>query len=171
MLCVTSFVAMLRAVNVAGTGKLPMSELKAIGIACGFDRVRTFIASGNLLFASDRDEASVATALGERIAAYFGKPVPVFVRSAAEMAAVVADNPFGDDKPSRVMAHFIAEPPCAAMLAEARGVAGERMAIGPRVIYVSYGEGIGKTKLKLPALAHGTARNMNSVARLAALLA
>ena len=69
------------------------------------------------------------------------------------------------------MAHFIDEKPVQAMLDEARDVEGERMALGPRLIYVSYGEGIGKTKLKLPAVKQGTARNMNSVARIADLLA
>ena len=162
---------MLRAVNVAGTGKLPMADLKAMGEACGFTNVRTFIASGNLLFESDLDESEAAQRVGDKIEAFFGKAVPVFVRSAAEMAAVAAGNPFADDKPSRVMAHFIAETPTAAMLAEARDVAGERMAIGPRMIYVSYGEGIGKTRLKLPAVRQGTARNLNSVARMAELLA
>ncbi len=167
----TRYVAMLRAVNVSGTGKLPMAELKAIGVDCGFSNVRTFIASGNLLFDSDLDEAELAKRVGEGVKAFFGKPVPLFVRSAAEMAEAAAGNPFTDDKPSRVMAHFIADLPTVAMLAEARDVAGERMAIGPRLIYVSYGEGIGKTKLKLPAVRHGTARNLNSVAKIAALLA
>ena len=161
---------MLRAVNVAGTGKLPMGELKAMGERCGFANVRTFIASGNLLFDSDLAEAAVEKKIAAEVEAFFGKPVPVFVRSAADMAEVVAGNPFTDDKPSRVMAHFIAEPPTDAMLAEARDVAGERLALGPRMIYVSYGEGIGRTRLKLPAVATGTARNLNSVARIAALL-
>jgi uncharacterized protein (DUF1697 family) len=171
MLCVISYAAMLRAVNVAGTGKLPMSELSAMGEACGFHSVRTFIASGNLLFASDLDEVEVARRIEDEVAAFFGRPVPLFVRSAAEMAQAAASNPFTDDKPSRVMAHFITAPPNAAMLAEARDVVGERMAIGPRLIYVSYGEGIGKTRLKLPAVKAGTARNLNSVARMAELLA
>ena len=166
----TAYVALLRAMNVAGTGKLPMTELKRIGAACGFGDVRTFIASGNLLFSSDLAEADVQARIEENLEAYFGKPVPVFVRSAAELAATGAANPFTDDKPSRVMAHFIAEEPVAAMLAEARDVAGERMALGPRVIIISYGEGIGKTRLKLPAVKHGTARNMNSVAKIAAML-
>jgi uncharacterized protein (DUF1697 family) len=69
------------------------------------------------------------------------------------------------------MAHFIAEKPVQKMIDEARDVAGERMALGPRLIYVSYGDGIGKTKLKLPAVKLGTARNMNSVAKIAELLA
>jgi uncharacterized protein (DUF1697 family) len=171
MPCVTNYVAMLRAVNVAGTGKLPMAELKAMGERCGFDRVRTFIASGNLLFDSALGEDAIERKIAGEVAAFFGKAVPVFVRSAADLAQVVAANPFADDKPSRVMAHFIAEPPTEAMLAAARDVVGERMALGPRMIYVSYGEGIGKTRLKLPAIAHGTARNMNSVARMAVLLA
>lgn len=167
----TAYVAMLRAVNVAGTGKLPMSELKRIGADCGFANVRTFIVSGNLLFDSDLPEIEAQARVEAKIEAYFGKPVPVFVRSAPEMAATAAANPFDDDKPSRVMVHFIAGDPVPSMLAEARDVAGERMALGPRSIIVSYGEGIGKTRLKLPAVKAGTARNMNSVARMAAMLA
>ncbi|MEO7655001.1 MAG: DUF1697 domain-containing protein [Sphingomicrobium sp.] len=167
----TAYVALLRAMNVAGTGKLPMTELMRIGEACGFANVRTFIASGNLLFDSDLGEADVQARIEEKLEAFFGKPVPVFVRTAAELAATAAANPFDDDKPSRVMAHFIAEEPVSAMLAEARDVAGERMVLGPRVIIVSYGEGIGKTRLKLPAVKRGTARNMNSVAKMVAMLA
>ena len=87
------------------------------------------------------------------------------------MAATAVANPFGDDKPSRVMAHFIAEESTKAMLDEARDVAGERMAFGPRCIFISYGEGIRKSKLKLPSVRNGTARNMNSVAKMAAMLA
>ncbi len=167
----TAYVALLRAMNVGGTGKLPMTELKRIGESCGFANVRTFVASGNLLFDSDLAEAAAQTRIETALEHFFGKPVPVFVRSAAEMTATAAANPFADDKPSWVMAHFIAEPPVAAMLAGARDVQGERMAIGPRCIFVSYGEGIGKTRLKLPAVKQGTARNMNSVAKMAAMLA
>ena len=167
----TAYVALIRAVNVGGTGKLAKEDLKEMGEACGFDQVRTFINSGNLLFTSDLSEATVRKRIQEELAGYFDKPTAAFVRSAGEMAEAVASNPFGDDKPSRVMAHFIGEKPSQAMLDEARDVAGERMALGPRLIYVSYGEGIGKTKLKLPAVKQGTARNMNSVAKIAELLA
>lgn len=167
----TAYVALVRAVNVSGTGKLPKEDLQALGEACGFENVRTFINSGNLLFTSDLAETTVKKRLEGRLAGYFGKPVPAFVRSAKEMAETVKENPFGDDKPSRVMAHFIDDKPVKAMIDEARDVQGERLALGPRLIYVSYGEGIGKSKLKLPAVKQGTARNMNSVARMAELLA
>ena len=86
------------------------------------------------------------------------------------MAELADSNPFADDKGSRVMAHVIDARPTKAMLDDARNVNGERMALGPRAIYVSYGEGIGSSKLKVPATAAGTARNMNTVAKLAALL-
>ena len=167
----TAYVALVRAVNVTGTGVLPKEVLKAMGEACGFDHCRTFINSGNLLFTSDLGEAEVRERIERRVAEHFGKPVPVYVRSASEMAEASTKNPFGDDKPSRVMAYFIDEEPSQAMLDAARDVQGERLALGPRLIYVSYGGGIGKSKLKLPAIKQGTARNMNSVAKIAELLA
>ena len=167
----TRYVAMLRAVNVSGTGKLPMAELKAMGEACGFTNVRTFIASGNLLFDSDEDEAKVTRSVADKVEAYFGKPVPVFVRSAAEMAQVAADNPFAGEPGSRVVAHFMAVAPTQAMLDAATGQKDERMALGTRAIYIFYGDGMGNSKLKLPAFRDGTARNMNSVTKMAELLA
>jgi uncharacterized protein (DUF1697 family) len=167
----TAYVALVRAVNVSGTGKLPKEDLKAMGEACGFGASRTFINSGNLLFTSGLAEAEVHKLMDRQLADYFGKLVPIYVRSADEMAEAVRLDPFTDDHPSRRFAHFIDEKPVAAMLEEARDVQGERMALGPRLIYVSYGQGIGKTRLKLPAVKKGTARNMNSVAKIAELLA
>ena len=167
----TAFVALVRAVNVTGTGMLPKEKLKAMGEACGFENVRTFINSGNLLFTSDLLEATAQMRMEQRLADYFGRPFGVFVRSAREMAEAVEKNPFADDKPSRVMAHFIDERPSQKIIDGARDVQGERLALGPRLLYVSYGEGIGKSKLKLPAVKQGTARNMNSVAKIAELLA
>ena len=167
----TAYVALVRAVNVTGTGMLPKEELKAMGEACGFENCRTFINSGNLLFTSDLAESTVRKRLEEQLAGHFGKPWWVHVRSAKEMGEVVKRNPFPDDQPKYVLANFIDEKPTQKMLEVARDVAGERLALGPRLIYVSYGEGIGKSKLKLPAIKQGTARNMNSVAKIADLLA
>src|SRR5262249_55424242 len=96
----TAFVALLRAVNVGGAGKLPMTDLKAMCEELGFTSVRTFIASGNVVFATRKSEAAVKAALEQRLAAYAGKTVGVMVRSAAEMAQVSADNPFPKAAPS-----------------------------------------------------------------------
>ena len=167
----TSYAALVRAVNVSGTGKLPNADLKAMGEACGFTSVRTYINSGNLLFVSELDEPAVRERICSRIDGFFGRQVPVHVRSAGEMAAVAAANPFNDDLPSRVMAYFVDGKPSHALIEEARDINGERLAPGPRVVFVSYGSGIRTSRLKIPTIRKGTARNMNSVARMAELLA
>ncbi len=91
----TTYVALLRAVNVGGR-KLRMSDLKAIADEAGLGKARTFIASGNLVFASTKSEAAVARLLEERLKAHMKAEVPVLVRTAAEMAAVGQANPFAD---------------------------------------------------------------------------
>jgi uncharacterized protein (DUF1697 family) len=68
---VTAYVALVRGVNVAGTGKLPKDELKAMGEACGFEKVRTFINSGNLLFTSDLAERTVKQRIEEKLSGFF----------------------------------------------------------------------------------------------------
>src|SRR6516225_11969420 len=97
-----SFVALLRAVNVGGTGKLPMSELKAMCEELGFAAVRTYIASGNVVFGSRKSEAAIKSALEKRLQLYAGAPVGVLVRSAAEMVQVHSENPFPKAAPNRI---------------------------------------------------------------------
>jgi uncharacterized protein (DUF1697 family) len=97
-----------------------------------------------------------------------GKPVGVLIRTAKEMAAVAEANPFKDAPPNRVLAIFLPDPPRKDALDDVRGLNGERIALGKREIYIDYGElGAGRSKLKIPAAAKGTSRNMNSVAKLA----
>lgn len=166
----TGYVALLRAVNVGGTSKLPMADLRRIAEELGLERPRTYIASGNLIFASGKSERALGKALADAIAAHMGKPVPVMIRSAAELAAVVRGNPFADAPGRRVLATFLAEPPPKDALDQARGADGERMALGKREIYIDYcGRMLGRSRLRIPAAQSGTARNMNTIARLAEL--
>ena len=167
----TAYVALLRAVNVGGTGKLPMTELKALCDTAGFARTRTYIASGNALFESDLSEAEVQAKLEAALATYAGRPVGVHVRTGAEMAAVAAANPYPDAPGNRVAAIFIEGTPPADALDHASGVNGELMTLGERVIYVHYGVGMADSKLKIPAAKTGTARNLNTVVKLAELAA
>jgi uncharacterized protein (DUF1697 family) len=164
----TAYAALLRAVNVGGR-KLLMSELKEIAGKLGFDSPRTFIASGNLVFGSDRDEPQIKSMLEKALAKHMSAEVPVMVRSAAEMAAVQAANPFPDRPGNRVVAIFLDTPPPADALKKASGVRDERMELGTREIYVAYGSGMADSKLRIPAAKAGTARNMNTVAKLAEL--
>jgi uncharacterized protein (DUF1697 family) len=162
----TRYVAFLRAVNVGGTGKLAMSELRAMCESIGCSNVRTYIASGNVVFDSRLSEASVKSKLEQCLATYAGKPVGVLVRTGAELAAVLAANPFGSAAPNRAVAIFLDASPPTDTSSHVSGQQGEEIALGVREIYVHYGNGIAHSKLKIPAAKTGTARNMNTVARL-----
>src|SRR3984957_19088965 len=166
-----SFVALLRAVNVGGTGKLPMSDLKEFCEELGFGALRTYIASGNVVFTSRKSEAAVRAALEKRLQAYAGKPVGVLVRTAEEMAQVLADNPFPKAAPNRTMAVFLDRAPPADTLAGIRGQKDEEVRLGRREIYIHYGKGMGASKLVIATAKSGTARNMNTVAVLARMAA
>ena len=167
----TKYVALFRAINVGGTGKLPMADLKSMCEEAGFAQVATYIASGNVVFESKASEAKVKAALEKRLHAYAGKPVGVVVRTAAEMAAVVKANPFPEASPSQAVAIFLDRPPTADALKQAVGVNDEKMRLGKREIFVHFPSGQGRSKLRIPAAKAGTARNMNTVAKLADMAA
>ncbi len=166
-----AYVALLRAVNVGGTGKLPMAELKAMCVAEGFAKVQTYIASGNVVFESKLPAAKVKAALEKRLQAYAGKPVGVVIRTAAEMAAVLEANPFPKAPGNWTVAIFLDKAPPTNALSDISGQQDEEVRLGKREIYVAYGAGMGRSKLKIPAAAKGTARNINTIAKLAELAA
>ena len=166
-----AYIALLRAVNVGGTGKLPMSDLKALCEKAGFAKVRTYIASGNVVFESQESPSRLKAVLESALAAYAGKPVGVLVRTAAEMAQVLAGNPFPEALPNRTVAIFLGGPPPSDTLERISGVDGEEVRLGQREIYVRYGDNMGRSRLKIPAARDGTARNKNTVAKLAAMAA
>ena len=165
------FVALLRAVNVGGTGKLAMRELQAMCEELGFTSAKTYIASGNVVFESRKSEAAIKAALEKRLETYAGKSVGVLVRTGNEMAQVVADNPFAKLAPNRTLALFLDRPPPADTLESVHGLKNEKIRLGRREIYVHYGDGIGTSKLVIPAVKSGTARNMKTVAALAKIAA
>jgi uncharacterized protein (DUF1697 family) len=167
----TKYVALLRAINVGGTGRLLMADLKAMCEEAGFARVQTYIASGNVVFESKASEAKVKAALEKRLHAYAGKPMGVVVRTAAEMAAVVKANPFPKASPSQAVAIFLDKPAPVDALKHAAGVNDEKMRLGKREIFVHFPSGQGRSKLRIPAAKTGTARNMNTIAKLAELAA
>ena len=164
----SAWAALLRAVNVGGNNKLPMAELKALCEGLGFDRVQTYIASGNVVFASEHSEADLHRALEAAILERYAKPLGVHVRSAAELAEVVAGNPWPSRPGNRVVAIFIDGP---LSLDGIIGQRGEMVKLGPRAIYVDYHDGMADTRLRIPAAKLGTARNLNTVTKLAVMTA
>jgi uncharacterized protein (DUF1697 family) len=164
-----TYIALLRAVNVGGTGKLPMVELKAICVRLGFENVRTYIASGNVVFESGLPLVKIRAELESRLADYAGKPMGVHIRTDVELKAVLAANPFPQAPGNRCVVIFLdAEPPVDA-LSKISGQADEKLGMGAREIYVWYGEGMAHSKLKISAAKEGTARNMNTVKKLVEL--
>src|ERR1700719_312757 len=163
----TKYVALLRAVNVGGGGKLPMTELKSMCESSGFLNPRTYIASGNVVFESKLPEAAVKKKLERSMATYAGKPVEVMVRTGAEIVAVLAANPFKSRAANATVAIFLDERPPKDTLKTMTGQGKEEVTLETREIYVHYGEGMGRSKLKIPAAKRGTARNMNTIAKLA----
>jgi uncharacterized protein (DUF1697 family) len=168
---VTGYVALLRGVNLVGNSTLKMSDLKSIADELGLDQVRTYIASGNLLFASNKPEEKLRKMLEKRLQAHMAKDVRVVLRTADELNAVVRANPFPDGRGNSVQAFFMNEKPPADLLDTVRNqAADERVAAGAREVYVAYGEkGIGRSRMRIPVAEAGTARNMNTVAKLAEL--
>ena len=172
-----AYVALIRAVNVGGTGKLPMSDLKELCEGAGFLTVRTYLASGNAVFASSLSEARVKAALESALKTYAGKPVGVLLRTAAEMAAVVAGNPFPDALlHSGTVAIFSLtsrrppDPPCRA---------GRPAEVDEEIRLPAWSgdlrplpgtASMGRSKLKDPAVRSGT-RNINTIIKLAEMAA
>src|ERR1700738_2074267 len=152
-----AYVALLRAVNVGGPGKLPMSTLKQMCEEVGLKQVRTYIASGNVVFTSETEEAEIKSALEGRLQAYAGKPVGVLVRSAGEMAGVLARNPFPSEPGNRTVALFVDDPLPADALDHATGLRGEQLRLGKREIYILYGDGMAESRLRIHAGDAGTA--------------
>lgn len=163
------YVALLRAVNVGGTGVLPMKDLIAICGELGFRHARTYIQSGNVVFEADGGEDTVRMALEEVLRVRMGKPVDVMVRTAAEMRAVLEGDPFAAMEGNRVAVVFLAGEPPVDMLCGLTGPGGERVQAGVREVYVYYPEGMGRSKLKLPLEGAVTVRNRNTVAKLVAM--
>lgn len=164
-----TFIALLRAVNVGGTGKLSMDDLKSMCSDAGFDRIRTYIASGNVVFDSPVTAVRAASALESRLLEGTGRAIPVLIRTPAEMRAVLAANPFADAHPGKVYVFFLANKPAPDAATGALRRADEEIRAGKRELYVHYPRGMGQSRLAIPAAREGTARNMNTVARLVAM--
>ena len=174
----TTWVGLLRAVNVGGRNSAPMARVRAAVEGTGARDVRTYVQSGNVIFASSlRSEAKVADALATALAAELGFAVGVVVRGAAAMAAVVEANPFVGDGCDRAQlaVMFLAGEPAPGVLAPGhQTVASDEYALVGREVYLHAPDGLGRSKLstvlserRLGVVA--TTRNWRTVTTLAAM--
>ena len=165
----SKFVALVRAVNVGGTGKLPMDVLRDICQRAGFADIRTYIQSGNVIFDAGVTADVVKTKLEARLKDHVGKPVGVIVRDADQMRSVLECNPFPQAPPSKVAVLFLDQKPPPHAAGTAKGQADEEIVLGEREIFIHYPSGMEHSRLRLVAMDTGTARNLNTVAKLAAM--
>lgn len=146
-----------------------MSDLKAMCVSLGYAKVTTYIASGNVLFECDEDAKTIKAALEKELAAHAGKDVSVIVRSAKDMAEVLASNPFPKANGSRTVAIFLEQNAGEDVLSGIKGQKNEELCLGKKEVFIYYPDGIGQSKLIVPAAKSGTARNMNSIGKLVEL--
>src|ERR1700683_2611362 len=127
----TKFIALLRAVNVGGAGKLAMADLKSMCADAGFARIETYIASGNVVFESkgtaDRGQAAL------------------------ELREVLRGNPFPKAEPRLTYVFFLRSKPPPEATANVLRRVNEELRAGKREIYAHYPLGMCQSKLVIPA--------------------
>jgi uncharacterized protein (DUF1697 family) len=170
----TTFIALLRGVNVVGRNKVPMADLRKLVERLGGDDVQTYIASGNLVFGMHGAPTAVASQLEGAIATRFKLEIPLILRSATQWAKYAPSNPFPTAEPKKLHLCLSKAKPkkdAVAGLLE-RAVGGERIQLVGDALWVDYASGVGGSKVS-PALLDRmvgspvTARNWNTVQKLA----
>lgn len=178
MLIVPVHVALLRGINLAGRRRVPMAQLRELLTERGYDDIRTHLQSGNVVLRAPVGAARLEQDLAEAIETEFGFAVPVVVRSAAQLAAVIATEPFGAvvTEPRLYQVSFLAGPAPEGTEERLRGIAtpAERVEVRGQEIYSWHPDGVGRSKLAgaLGDRAIGvitTTRNFRTVRALAQL--
>jgi len=173
----TTYVALLRSINVGGHKMVPMKELRSLSERLGFIQAHTLLQSGNLIFRSEvRSAKNLEKMLETETEKYFGFAVEYFVRSAEEWHDIIARNPFqayARKDPAHLVAILLKEKvvPGGVKALQASIEGSEEVRGGSRHVYVIYPDGIGKSRVTLPVIesklgTSGTGRNWNTVVKL-----
>lgn len=177
----TVFAALLRAINVSGSGTLKMADLKRLCEELGFGDVRTLLQSGNVVFTAKGGDEAIAKKLAGAIEKSHRFRPAIAVRTAAEIADAIARNPFTAEAkrdPRFVVVGFLTGAPtagAASRVAAVKGAAGERLALSGRELFGHFPEGQGRSKVTNAVLERAlgvpvTVRNWNTVTKLAAMM-
>lgn len=167
-------VVLLRGVNL-GKRRVSMPELRRLVEGLGYADVSTYVQSGNAVLTSKtNDESRIAAELEDELTGALGFAVPVIVRSRADLAEVVAHNPFpgAASDPTKVHVTFLAEPLEPARLGhiDLTEFAPEEFATRKREVYLSLPNGMGRSKLAVAVekalRGSGTTRNWRTVTAL-----
>lgn len=178
---VKAYAALLRGINVGGSRKVPMAQLRTLLDGLGLGDVRTHLQSGNAVFTCEAgDENTLAARIGEAIERHFGFTVDVLVRDGAYLKAVADACPFPAASLEGKQLHvtYLSEPVDASRFdaIDAAAFLPEEFRLGDRALYLYAPDGLGRSKLgealSRPALFRGviaTSRNWNTVTKLVEL--
>ena len=173
----TTYVALLRGINLGPARRVEMPALRELASGLGYHDVATYLSTGNLILSTDQAPEEVRVALEQGMEQALGLDVDVMVRTAEELAAVVRGNPWPDGDPSRVTVAFLTAPAPAGVEERLAGVAAEDepFLVAGREVYVYYGHGQAGSRLA-PRLAEvigvsATVRTLRTTAKLADLAA
>ena len=142
---------MLRGINLGPNRRVPMADLRALLTDAGYGEVQTYVQSGNVVVESTAKPAELEREAAALISERFGFDVPVVVRTARQLAAVVKRNPLGDvaTEPKRYQVSFLSgKPPADVVRAMQEAAVGEeRVVCHGREIYAWHPEGVARSKL------------------------
>jgi uncharacterized protein (DUF1697 family) len=172
----SSQILLLRGINLGPRRRIAMPELRSLLSDAGFENVRTYVQSGNVVLTSSRSPSAVRGEAERLIAERFGFEVDVIVRTAEELAAVVARNPLGEvaSDPKRYQVSFLDAKPDRSLVDRVAALASdsERLVASGRELYAWHPEGVARSKLWAKLAADGslgvraTARNWTTVCAL-----
>ena len=175
----TTFIALLRGINVGKAKRIAMADLRALLVDLGYTDVATLLNSGNVVFKAGKDAPeTLAADISAAIATRLGIEVPVIVISARDLALIAAENPFAGtaDDPSRRLVAFVADAGVLAAMStiETHVEAPEQFHIGTRAAYLHCASGILESKAAEALLGKvgkaATTRNWATVQKLQALV-
>ena len=175
----TRYIALLRGVNLGGHKMVAMADLRALIAKMGFTDVQTLLQSGNVVFSGPSKAPSVLESQIEKeLEKRLELDVDIHIRTPQEWRAVIEGNPFPAEAkkdPSHLLLTCYRSPLEASRVKAAQqAITGpERLHASGRHLYMTYPNGIGRSKAGVvvgKTLGAGTARNWNTVLKLAAML-
>ena len=176
----TTYIAVLRAINLGPHNRVAMADLRAMLEKIGFEEPRTIVVSGNVVFRGTSASSEKIEALLEAASTkHLGVTTDYFVRSAKEWQAIIAANPFpaeAKSDPARLVMMCLRDAPSAsAVTALQAAIKGrETVRAKGKQAYLVYPDGQGRSKLTIQMIekalgTRGTARNWNTVLKLGEL--
>ncbi len=174
-----TYVILLRAVNLPGYGKVSMADLRKLLTGLGFEKVETYIQSGNAVVDARESAAPLAKAVATELEKLLGAPAGVVVRTHEQLDRVIRENPFAAEAVDGTKVHvgFLAGPVGKEAVAELDRLVTQypkrrdRYRLMEQTLYLHLPDGASETKFSGKSLdkalgVMGTARNWNTVLKL-----